>query len=97
MAESEVLELKNKLSKIGQENLDRIANVEVVLTAELGVQRVPLKSVLEYVNGTIVKLNKKNNEAINIYLDNVLIAKGEIVAVNKNFGVKITEIIDLNS
>ena len=59
MAKSEVLELKNKLSKLGQENLDRIANVEVVLTAELGVQKVPLKSVLEYVNGTIVKLNKK--------------------------------------
>lgn len=97
MAESEVLELKNKLSKIGQENLDRIANVEVVLTAELGDQKVPLKNVLEYVSGTIVKLNKKNNESINIYLDNVLIAKGEIVAVNKNFGVKITEIVDLNS
>ncbi len=86
---------KNKiLSQLGQENLDRLAGIEVSLMAELGTVRVPLKSVLEYVNGTIVNLNKKNNETINIYLDNVLIARGEIVAVNKNFGVKITEIID---
>ncbi|MBQ3101753.1 FliM/FliN family flagellar motor switch protein [bacterium] len=86
---------KNKiLSQLGQENLDRLAGIEVSLMAELGTVRVPLKSVLEYVNGTIVNLNKKNNETINIYLDNVLIARGEIVAVNKNFGVKITEIVD---
>ena len=52
---------KNKiLSQLGQENLDRLAGIEVSLMAELGTVRVPLKSVLEYVNGTIVNLNKKN-------------------------------------
>ncbi len=97
MDESQKLELQNKfLTKLGRENLDRISNVEVNLKAEFGTTRVALKSVLEYDNGTIVPLDKKSSDPINIYIDNVLIAKGEIVAVNKNFGVKITEIIESN-
>lgn len=96
MEKSEELELQNKfLSKLGQENLDRLASVEVKLMAELGSVNVPLQSVLEFDAGTIVKLAKKNNEPVNIYVDNVLIAKGEIVAVDRNFGVKITEIMEI--
>lgn len=96
MEKSEELELQNKfLSKLGQENLDRLASVEVRLMAELGSVNVPLRSVLEFDAGTIVKLSKKNNEPVNIYVDSVLIAKGEIVAVDRNFGVKITEIMEM--
>ena len=83
------------LGKLGQENLDRLSSVEVRLMAELGSTSIPFQSVLEFDAGTIVKLNKRNNEPVNIYVDNVLVAKGEIVAVNKNFGVKITEIIEI--
>lgn len=94
MEDSTELELQNKfLTKLGRENLDRIASVEVQLMAELGATKIPLKSVLEFDAGTIVNLNKRNNDPVNIYIDNVLVAKGEIVAVNKSFGVKITEIV----
>lgn len=94
MEDSQRLELQNKfLTKLGKENLERISSVEVNLFAEFGTTKVPLKSILEYETGTIIQLEKKSNDPINIYVDNVLIAKGEIVAVNKNFGVKITEIV----
>lgn len=97
LEKSEELELQNKLlTKLGQENLDRLACVEVSLMAELGATRIPLKSVLEFDGGTIVKLDKKNEDPVHIYVDNVMIAKGEIVAVNKSFGIKITEIIEKN-
>lgn len=94
MEDSQRLELQNKfLTKLGKENLERISSVEVNLLAEFGTTKVPLKSILEYDMGTIIQLEKKSSDPINIYVDNVLIAKGEIVAVNKNFGVKITEIV----
>jgi len=89
------LEKQNKfLTKLGKENLERISDVEVNLFAEFGVTEVPLKSILEYDTGTIIQLDRKSCDPINIYVDNVLIAKGEIVAVDNNFGVKITEIVE---
>ena len=97
MEDAKRLEAQNKLlTKLGKDNLERLSGVEVNLFAEFGTTRVPLKSILEYDTGTIIQLDKKSNDPINIYVDNVLIAKGEIVAVNKNFGVKITEIVESN-
>ncbi len=94
MEDAKRLELQNKfLTKLGKENLERISNVEVNLFAEFGTTKVPLKSILEYETGTIIQLDKKSSDPVNIYVDKVLVAKGEIVAVNKNFGVKITEIL----
>ena len=94
MEDAKRLELQNKfLTKLGMENLERISNIEVGLFAEFGTTKVPLKSILEYETGTIIQLDRKSADPINIYVDKVLVAKGEIVAVNKNFGVKITEIV----
>ena len=86
-------DLKNSYPYFNFENLAKIANVEVKLTAQLGKAKVALKDVLRYEQGALVVLDNKENEPIDIFVDNVLVARGVIVAVDGCYGVKITEII----
>ena len=76
------------------DDISKVANVEVKLTAELGKAKLSLRDVIEYDSGSIVMLDKAENEPINIYVDDILIAKGKIVAIEDSYGIKIVEIID---
>lgn len=93
MSES-LKELKNSYPNFNFENLAKIANVEVRLTAQLGKTRVPLKDILRFEQGTIVSLDNKEEEPIDIFVDSVLVARGVVVALDNCYGVKVTEIID---
>lgn len=79
-----------------EDNILKVANVEVTLCAELGRAKLPLKDVIEYDAGSIITLDKINNDPINIYVDDILIAKGQIVAIDDNYGIKIVEIVENN-
>ena len=87
-------ELKNSYPDFNFANLAKIANVEVKLTAQLGKAKVPLKDILRYDSGTIVLLDNKENEPVDIFVDNVRGARGTIVAVDNCYGVKVTEILE---
>ena len=76
------------------ENIAKVANVEVTLCAELGKTKISLNDAIEYDTGSIITLEKINNEPINIYVDDILIAKGQIVAIDDTYGIKIVEIIE---
>ena len=75
-------------------NISKVANVEVKLSAELGKTILPLKDVIEYDSGSIIVLDKMNKEPVDIYVNEILIAKGQIVATEDTYGIKITEIIE---
>jgi len=75
-------------------NISKVANVEVTLCAELGRAKILLKDAIEYDTGSIITLDKINNEPINIYVDDILIAKGKIVAIEDSYGIKIVEIVE---
>lgn len=75
-------------------NISKVANVEVTLCAELGRAKLLLKDAIEYDAGSIITLDKINNEPVNIYVDDILIAKGKIVAIEDSYGIKIVEIIE---
>ena len=75
-------------------NISRVAKVEVKLYAILGKAKLTLNDIIEYDSGTIVMLDKANNEPIDIYVKDVLIAKGKIVAIEDTYGIKIVEIVD---
>lgn len=79
-----------------EDNILKVANVEVTLCAELGRAKLTLKDVIEYDAGSIITLDKINNDPINIYVDDILIAKGQIVAIDDNYGIKIVEIVENN-
>lgn len=75
-------------------NIAKVANIEVTLSAELGKSNLSLKDAIEYDAGSIIELDRANNEPVNIYVDDILIAKGQIVAIEDSYGVKIVEIIE---
>ena len=75
-------------------NILKVANVEVTLCAELGKTKLPLKDIIEYDKGSIIPLDKVEDEAVDIYVNDILIAKGKIVAIEDSYGIKIVEIIE---
>ena len=87
-------ELKNSYPDFKFENLAKIENVEVKLTAQLGKTKVPLRDILRYEKGTVVMLDNKEEEPVDIFVDSVLVARGAVVALDNCYGVKITEIIE---
>ena len=65
-------------------NIAKVANVEVTLCAELGRAKLSLKDAIEYDSGSIITLDKINNEPINVYVDDGILTNIE----NKGDGVK---------
>jgi len=76
--------------------ISKVANVEVKLSAELGRTKLSLKDVMEYDTGSIIVLDKLCSEPVDIFVNEVLIARGKVVAIEDTYGVKIVEIVDNN-
>ena len=70
-----------------------LADVKIHVTAELGRTRVPIKHALELVRGSLVQLDTVNNSDIKVFANGVEFAYAQIVAIEENFGLKITKII----
>ena len=69
-------------------------DVKLQLTVELGKTELPIKKVLELTKGSIVTLNKAAGEPVELYANGKLIAYGEVVVIEDNFGLRITHITD---
>lgn len=83
-------------SIIDSKNIAKVANVEVNLCAELGRAKLQLKDAIEYDAGSIITLDKTSSDPIDIFVDDILIAKGKIVAIEDSYGIKIVEIVENN-
>ncbi len=77
-----------------QSNIDLLLDVPLQITVELGRTRMLIKEVLELGIGSVVELNKLAGEAVEVFVNNKLIAKGEVVVIDENFAVRITSIIN---
>lgn len=74
-------------------NLERILDIPLRVTVELGAARLKVKNVLDLAKGSIVELDKLSGENVDLLVNGRLMAKGEVVVINENFGVRITEIL----
>jgi flagellar motor switch protein FliN/FliY len=75
-------------------NMNLIRRVPLNITAEIGRTRMPVQEILdEFGEGYIVELERQAADPIDIFVNGVLIAKGTVVVVEENFGVRITEIV----
>lgn len=83
----------DKKRYISSLNVDLLSDININITAELGRTRVPIKYALELIRGSLVGLNTKNNEDIKVFANGVEFAHAQVVAVEDNFGLKITKII----
>jgi flagellar motor switch protein FliN/FliY len=74
-------------------DLEAVFDVPVRVSAILGQSRMQVSELLKMTQGTVVELDRKVGEAIDIYVNNRLVARGEVVLVEDRLGVTMTEII----
>lgn len=79
--------------QVNDANIGLILDVPLQVTVELGRARKSIKDVLELTNGSIVELDKLAGEAVDILVNGKLLAKGEVVVIDENFGVRINDIV----
>ena len=77
----------------GLNGFDRVQDIPLELTVELGRTRLLIKDILELGSGSIVELEKVAGEPVDLLANGLLIARGEVVVIEDSFGVRITEII----
>lgn len=89
----------SKTSILGKKNISSsldfrcLEDVQIHITAELGRTQVPIKYALELVRGSIIELDTLNNSDIKVFANGVEFAQAQVVAVEDNFGLKITKIV----
>lgn len=75
-------------------NLDVILNVPLQVSVEMGKTKKQIKDILEFVPGSIIELDKPASSPVDVCINGKLIAKGDVVAVDEYYGIKISEIIN---
>ena len=73
-------------------NLKLVMDVELNVSLRFGQRQLPLREVLELTNGSIIELDRMVDEPVELFLDGKLIARGEAVVVDGNYGLRVTEI-----
>src|ERR1700674_5859499 len=78
----------------GQEmNLNLILDVAVTLALEVGRARMPVRELLQLAPGAIVELDRLAREPLDVLVNGVRIARGEVVVVNEKFGIRLTDVV----
>ena len=85
--------LTNEPVEANTANISLIQDVPLQVTVELGRARKSIKEILEFSTGSIIELDKLAGEPVDIHVNGQLTAKGEVVVIDENFGVRITEIV----
>jgi flagellar motor switch protein FliN/FliY len=74
-------------------NLNLILDVAVTLALEVGRARMPVRELLQLAPGAIVELDRLAGEPLDVLVNGVRIARGEVVVVNEKFGIRLTEVV----
>lgn len=78
---------------VSDTNINLIMDVPLQVTVELGRTKKLIREILELAPGSVVELDKLAGESVDILVNGKLIAKGEVVVIDENFGVRITDIV----
>lgn len=82
------------LTKGQKHNAELLLDIYVGVTVELGRTSIKVKDVLGLGEGSIVELQKPANEPVDLLVNNRLIARGEVVVIDENFGARVTNIVN---
>ena len=77
----------------GEVNIDVILDVPVTLSLEVGRTRLPIRSLLQLNQGSVVELERAAGEPLDVFVNGTLVAHGEVVVVNEKFGIRLTDVI----
>ncbi len=94
LAEFEKLDSAKPRTPLNEEKLDFLQDLELDVYIELGKARMKIKDILELERGYIIELDKLASEPVDIYVNNKKIADGEVVVIDKHFGIRIVNLND---
>jgi len=83
-----------KTSVVGDEKLEFLKDLQMNVFIELGRTQMQIKDILELERGYVIELEKLASEPVDIFVNNKKIAEGEVVVIDKHFGIRITNLID---
>ena len=79
-----------------EENMELIMGVPLDISVEIGRTQKRVKDILEFTKGSLIVLDKLAGEQVDLFVNGRCIAKGDVVVVEDNFGIRITEIMKPN-
>lgn len=82
-----------KTTKFNPSTLDIIKDVPVTLAVEIGKAKLNIQDLLKLNHGSVVKLSRLVGEPLDVNVNGVLVAKGDVVVIDDNLGVRLTEVI----
>ncbi|MFK3938706.1 flagellar motor switch phosphatase FliY [Alkalihalobacillus sp. NPDC078783] len=82
-----------QLTSVQTGNLDMLLDIPLNVKVELGRTTKSIRDILEFTQGSIIELDKLAGEPVDILVNEKLIAKGEVVVIDENFGVRVTDIV----
>ncbi|ABM56895.1 flagellar motor switch protein FliN [Verminephrobacter eiseniae] len=74
-------------------DINRVLDIPVQLSVELGRTKVPIKYILQLAQGSVVELDALAGEPMDVLVNGYLIAQGEVVVVNDKFGIRLTDVV----
>ncbi len=73
-------------------NVDLVMDIMVGLSVELGRAQMKVRDIMNLASGTVLQLDKKVDEHVDLYVNGKMIGRGEVVVVDESLGIKITEV-----
>ncbi len=74
-------------------NIDVLKDVPVTLAVEVGRTKVSIRDLLNLHHGSVVKLSRQVGESLDVCVNGVLIARGDVVVANESLGIRLTEVM----
>jgi flagellar motor switch protein FliN/FliY len=87
------LDTLTTLKGAGPATLDMLMDVTLQLAVELGRTRMSVRQVLDLQKGSVVELNRMAGDSVDVFVNDHLIARGEVVVVDDKFGIRVTELV----
>ncbi len=75
------------------ENLELVLDVELNVTLRFGERKLPLREVLDLGSGAVVELDRQVDEPVELILDGRVVARGEAVIIDGNYGLRVTQVV----
>lgn len=78
---------------IDNEKLDVILDIPVSLSMEVGRTQIPIRSLLQLTQGSVIELDRLAGEPLDVMVNGTMIAHGEVVVVNEKYGIRLTDVM----
>jgi flagellar motor switch protein FliN/FliY len=83
----------SSLGELNQKNLDLVMDVELNVTLRFGQRQLTLREILDLASGSVVELDRQVEEPVELILDGKIIARGEAVIIDGNYGMRVTQVL----